>query len=269
VLHISGQDRRTFLQGLVSNDINLVSTGTAIYAGLLTPQGKFLHDLFVIEDGDRLLLDCETDRAPDLIKRLNAHKLRGKVAIEDQSNTYDIWAIWPAPIHLGPLAFADPRLPALGARAIVKSGETPHPAPHGHISDYEQLRLEHGIGDGSRDLQIEKSTLIEGNFDLLHGISWSKGCYMGQELTARMHYRGLAKKRLFPVHIESGEPLAPNMPIHFEGADIGDMRSRHEDAGLALLSIEATRRAIAEETPMTCGETRLWPRWPDWMRIER
>lgn len=265
VIGLGGADRRSFLQGLISNDINLCSTERAIYAALLSPQGKFLHDLFIIEDGDVFLIDCEVARADDLIKRLTAYKLRAKITLQDERRDFDVWGVsGPKPESRGQKIFADPRSPELGFRAIVKKGSSPDHLPRADFKIYDNHRLALGAADGSRDLLIEKSTLAEGNLDLLNGISWSKGCYIGQELTARVHYRGLVKKRLFPVKIKGTAP-AFGAPVMLGGEDIGDMRSSDGDLGLALLSVEKAEAAISKQTPLICGASQLAVSKPAWM----
>jgi folate-binding protein YgfZ len=260
VLRLSGQDRRAFLQGLVSNDVSACVPGHAVYAALLTPQGKFLHDLFIVDTGDEFLIDCEAARAEDLLKRLAAYKLRAKVTLADAQDEYDVWAMRGQGSGFGVQgAFVDARLPELGMRAILRKGDsiTLNPDPRSQNFDaYDRHRLKLGVTDGSRDMIVEKSTLADGNFDFLNGISWSKGCYLGQELTARMHYRGLVKKRMFPVTIEGGAPAFGTV-ITFNGEDIGDMRSSCDNLGLALLNIEKAEAAMREKVRLACGESGL------------
>jgi folate-binding protein YgfZ len=306
IIRIGGEDRRAFLQGLISNDINLCVPGKAIYAALLTPQGKFLHDMFVIDNGDHFLADCESARADDLLKRLGTYKLRAKVMLENATQEFDVWAGWNNKINIGDkdggvppplrgrlgggaisnpnialdgtpppltpparggesdradgtidsLSFTDPRLPALGARMIVQKGEAPENYRRADLTAYDKHRLALGVPDGSRDMIVEKSTLLEGNFDLLNGISWSKGCYMGQELTARMHYRALVKKRMFPVKISGAAPAFGSI-IRLNDEDIGDMRSSCSDIGLALLNVEKAQMAMQEDMVLVCDTTKL------------
>jgi folate-binding protein YgfZ len=264
VLSLGGADRVTFLQGLVSNDVNAVLPGSAIYAALLTPQGKFLHDMFIIEAGDHFLLDCEAARADDLLKRLTAHKLRAKITLDKVISGYDVWAAWDGDAPKGWLP--DPRLAALGSRILLKKGTKPDHVRAARFEDYDRHRISLGVPDGSRDLIVGKSTLAEGNLDLLNGISFTKGCYLGQELTARLHHRGLVKKRIFPVKI-TGVPPEFGSIVRDGADDIGDMRSacgerlreaQSEpisscDVGLALLDIS---KAATKKT-FTCDSSQL------------
>jgi len=236
MIRIGGDDRRAFLQGLISNDINMCVGKKMLYAALLTPQGKFLHDLFIADAGEHFLVDCEVGRADDLIARLKKYKLRSKVVIEDARHEFNVWAIWGDNEAPSSHVYADPRMSELGQRAIMKKAEKPE-ADIVVFDIYDRHRIMHGAPDGSRDMLLEKSTLLEGNFDNLNGISWSKGCYMGQELTARMHYRSLVKKRMFTVKIEGTIP-APSSLIRSEGIEVGEMRSSCGEVGLALLAID-------------------------------
>ena len=261
VVRISGSDRRAFLQGLISNDVGQ----TAFYAALLTPQGKFLHDLFVLDFEDACWADCEAARIEDLLQRLTAYKLRSKVTFENLGEAFAVGAVWGG-AYEAMRSFADPRLPELGMRVFVEKGKSLDAAP-APFEDYDRHRLQLGVGDGSRDMEVGKATLVEGNFDFLNGVDWKKGCYIGQELTARMHYRGLAKKRLFPVKIEGTSPGTGAL-IYRGANEAGEMRSSQGDCGLALLKIEAVEAALAQKEPLICGETRLWPSIPAWMKID-
>jgi hypothetical protein len=255
VIDVGGEDRIAFLQGLVSNDIAEVAPGRAIWAALLTPQGKWLADFFVLADGDRLLLDCERDQIPMLMQRLSRFRLRSKVTLRaaDELAVYAAWGGTPA---AQAIIAPDPRLPDAGWR-LLSTTTLPTTA---FEADWDRHRLALGLPDGSRDLETEKTVLLEAGFDELHGVSWSKGCYMGQELTARTKYRGLLKRRLVPVTVTGPMP-PPGTPVMREGAEVGTMRSGLDQAGLAVLRLEAVHGTL------TCGEATLTPRMPDWLRL--
>ncbi len=263
VLRVSGNDATPFLQGLISNDLELLKSQPAIYGALLTPQGKFLHDMFVIRHENSLLLDVEAARADDFVTRLRRYKLRAKVEIEPMDKTWRVYASWPAKSYdTKAELFPDPRLADLGFRIITETQiiETAMP------QDYDRHRLGLGVSEGSGDMEIEKSTLIEGNYDFLNGISWTKGCYVGQELTARMHYRGLAKKRLFPVRI-TGKAPPTSATVMLDDSEAGEMRSSSGDIGLCLLRLDAFRECAANNKTLQSGNTILSPYKPDWMAL--
>jgi folate-binding protein YgfZ len=131
---------------------------------------------------------------------------------------------------------------------------------------YDRLRLEAGVPDGSRDLAIEKAILLEAGFDELNGVDWQKGCYIGQELTARTKYRGLIKKRLMPVRIEGAVP-PPGTPVMLEGQEAGEMRSTSDGIGLALLRLDAVASAAEAGRTLEAGEARITPVKPGWAQF--
>lgn len=232
---VSGPDRYTFLQGLITNDINKVESGL-VYACLLTPQGKFLFDFFVRLENEELILECEGgERAEALLKKLKLYKLHSDVTLD--LNDQDVWVLW------GDMDLDHPRDPRhldLGFRSYTK----PEQGEDTPFEAWDEHRISLCVPDGSRDLIPEKSTMSEGNMDALNAIDYKKGCYVGQELTARMHYRGLAKKRLYTVEFESEAPAPLSDLKDNDGKNIGEMRSSSSNLGLALLKIEAADKPL-------------------------
>lgn len=283
---VEGEDRQAFLQGLISNDTRRVSETQAIFSALLTPQGKFLHDFSLAEVEGRYLLDPEVERRADLIKRLSMYRLRSKVKVVDVSADWTVLVfagpgalerlgLAPTAGRARPLAggvvFVDPRLPALGARAFLPRAAAEAAAQDAGfnaapIAAYERLRVALGVPSGSRDLVPDKGILLENGFEELHAIDWDKGCYMGQELTARTRYRGLVRKRLLPVAI-SGEAPAPGTALMLGEVEAGELRSLGPDGktGLAMVRLEHLARARAEG--LTAGAATLRASVPDWMRL--
>ncbi len=255
VLAVTGEDRVAFLQGLVSNDVALAAPGRAVWAALLTPQGRWLADFLVLSDGERLLLDCEAAQAPDLARRLLRYRLRARAAIDP--TPLAVHAAWNQPSPQAPdtIAAPDPRLPDAGWRVLA-----PSPLAPDDDGAWDTHRLRLGLPDGTRDLEPEKSLLLEAGFDELSGISWTKGCYMGQELTARTRYRGLLKRRLVPVETTGNLP-PPGTAVLRDGTDVGTLRSSRDGFGLALLRLDALHG------PLTCGDVTLTPQVPGWMRL--
>ncbi len=273
VIAVGGPDRVEFLQGLISNDTTKVASDRAIWAALLTPQGRFLNDMFVADGGDgTLLLDTERERAAALARKLSMYKLRSKVTVEDRAAALEVAvAFGPDAATVLPLtgatAFVDPRLPELGIRVIAPAGTAAatlqtlgfSAAP---MHAYDELRLALGVPDGSRDLVVEKALLLENGFDELNGVDWKKGCYMGQELTARTKYRALIKKRLFPVRIEGPLPASGTL-IFKDGQEVGELRSGSGDRALAMLRLDAVKAGDR----LTAGEAGLSPEVPRWMKL--
>jgi len=283
VLAVSGDDARAFLQNLVTNDVDKARPGQAIYAALLTPNGRYLHDFFVLEMDGVLFLDVAKKKLADLQARLLKYRLRSKVEIDDVSFLFRVIAMLGDGPHDnqalhgfegrgGPFAngfcYVDPRYAGIGVRALVpKDAFDMFDAAGFQANDrmaYETLRLLFGVPEGLFDLQPEKSLPMESNFDLLNAIDWNKGCYIGQELTARMHYRALLKKRLLPVAIEGDVPDF-GTPIFYEGEEVGEMRTGMGEQGIALLKLEAVLAAVKADQPLRAGETRLTPQHPPWL----
>lgn len=255
VLEISGEDRLTFLQGLVSNDVTKARADQAVWAALLTPQGKWLADFFVLADGERLLLDVERGQAAMLAQKLSRFRLRAKVAIAALDwHVHVAWGGTPDPA--GTVAAPDPRLPEAGWRllspALLPATATPE--------EWDAHRLALGLPDGSRDLEADKTVLLEAGFDELAGVSWTKGCYMGQELTARTKYRGLIKRRLVPV-VLAGDLPPPGTPVLRDGTEVGTLRSGRDRAALATLRLDSLGAAL------TCGGIALSPALPPWLHL--
>jgi tRNA-modifying protein YgfZ len=255
VVAVGGEDRVSFLQGLVSNDVTLAAPGQCVWAALLTPQGKWLADFFIFAIPGVLLLDCEADQIDMLLQRLSRFRLRSRVTITARSDLA-AFAAWDGPPPGEGITAPDPRHPEAGYRILS-------PAPLSEtatFADWDRHRLALGLPDGSRDLEPEKTVLLEAGFDELKGVSWSKGCYMGQELTARTKYRGLVKRRLIPVHIHGPAP-APGSAILRDNTEVGTMRSSCDDLGLALLRLDAL------SGPLISKETPIEPCVPAWMHL--
>jgi folate-binding protein YgfZ len=281
VLEIAGEDRRSFLQGLVSNDMAKVGPDRAVWAAFLTPQGKFVHDLFIAEQGESLLLDVEAARAEEFRKKLSLHRLRAQVTVAVRSDL-SVWAafgdgtaaalglpdeagaaaVFNVPSCASGVAFMDPRLVAAGARLLV-AGEGVAGFAVADLPAWDAMRIRLGLPDGSRDLPVDKGILLENGFDELGGVDFKKGCYLGQELTSRTKYRGLVRKRLMPVTIEGPAPAA-GTPVMLGEAEAGEMRSSSGDVGLALIRLEYFRQAEGQPGAFTCGDARLTPSRPDW-----
>lgn len=268
VLRLGGAEARPFLQGLVTNNVDLAEPGRAVYAALLTPQGKFLFDFFVTAEDDALILDCDGARRADLMKRLAFYKLRAKVEIEDLSATRKVVAFWGAePPALPGLSFADPRLAALGRRlvaaepdeAVKASGAVPlSPA------DYHRHRIGLGVGDAARDFEPDRTFPLEANFDELNGIDFRKGCFIGQEVTSRTKRRGSVRKRLLPCRVEGDLPK-PHTPVRASGREAGLVYSGDAESGrvLALLRLDLIDGVVLE-----AGDASLTPEKPDWATFE-
>ncbi len=267
LMTISGQDARSFLQGLVTADLDSLVPGRALYSTLLTPQGKFLDDFFLLQPDSQMpnliWLEAPKERLAPIAKRLSMYRLRADVKIEALAPPHHVYvsqAHEPTAltVMLPPEAglwCSDPRpgsshdleptadLPTIGSRyyssqpitGAVAQGTAAHQA-------YERQRIRLGLPDGDQDVERERSTLLDNGFDRAGAIAWQKGCYMGQEITARMRYRGLAKWDLLPVTLEAGNfsdfDLGQGAVVSLDGKNVGQLRSCSGNVALARLRLE-------------------------------
>jgi len=257
VIAVEGPDRVAFLQGLVSNDVELAAPGHAVWAAFLTPQGKWLADFFILADGERLLLDAERALAPMLVQKLSRFRLRSKVTLAEVPwHAHVAWDGVPE-VPAGAVAAPDPRLPDAGWRILA-----PAPLPtNADAVAWDMHRLGLGLPDGSRDLETDKTALLEAGFDELSGVSWSKGCYMGQELTARTKYRGLIKRRLVRVAVDGALPPPGTPVLRGDGVEVGTLRSGQGAIALATLRVDALAENLA------AGGARITALPADWMQL--
>ena len=242
ILEISGLDRKKFLQGLITNDVNKTSQEHLIFSAMLNSQGRFLYDFFIFEDGEKLVVDCPALRRDEILQKLNFYKLRALVEIRKN----DEILVTQSFENIG---FADPRCKALGNRFYLKKSEEKN-FTFQDSSKYHFTRISNKIADGELDLSYEKSFILEFGFDDLNAIDYQKGCYVGQELTARTHYRGEIRKKLF--HIKINDITAQNLKdceITCEGKTAGIILSStiHEKALHALALIKISEEEFAEK----------------------
>ncbi|TJZ86653.1 YgfZ/GcvT domain-containing protein [Paracoccus hibiscisoli] len=234
IIRLTGEDRVPFLQGLVTNDV----TRAPCWAAILTPQGKYLADFLVIPDGDALLIDVDARLSDDLIRRLSMYRLRSKVALE----AVDM----PVARGTGPApegAVADPRHPALGWRHYGVAGDDG--------TDWDAIRVEHCIPETLIELIPNDTYILEAGFERLHGVDFRKGCYVGQEVTARMKHKTELRKGLTTLRIDGAAPIGT--PITAEGREVGAVFT--QSGGQAIAHVRHDRVAPA----MQAGEARLSP----------
>jgi len=265
VVSVSGADATGFLQGLLTNDVEKLPPGEARYAALLTPQGKILFDMIVVRApgaGEPVfLIDCAAAQAADLARRLGFYKLRAKVAVADESAARAVAAYWggePEPVEGGTL-YADPRDPRLGWRAILPRTIADAIGSE-HAAEYEGLRIGAVAPKGGLDFAYGDAFPHDANLDLLHGVDFEKGCYVGQEVVSRMKHRGTARKRVVRVKL-AGPPPAPGAPVMDRELAVGALGSSSGREALALLRLDraedaaaAGRGLIAEGVGLTLAE---------------
>lgn len=302
VVMVEGPDRKPFLQGLITNNIEYVDQGQAIFAALLSPQGKFLHDFFIVKWEDGYLLDCEKKRAFDLVQRLNQYKLRSKVSITDRSDDFRVVASWEdtpgrtlgipesgCAQYTDGVIYGDPRMAELGVRGFIKKHAPislilPHEKQVDALT-YDAQRLRFAVPDSSRDVVPEKSLLLECGYDELHAIDYKKGCYVGQEVTARSKHRGSLHKFLHVVQTlerrkksraKSGDEAQKTADLYalppkdtvitIAGKEVGEMRSSLGGTGLAMLRVEDVVKANEDAAPILAGELPIKAQLPNWVK---
>ncbi len=261
LLKLSGTDTVDFLQNLVTNDLKKLSATQVVYSALLTPQGKFLHDFFVIEWNGCIYLDCLKERAADLQRRLTMYKLRADVIIEDVSDDFSIFALFGdeennLPANAGEalaegeyILYRDPRLSQLGARLLTPtSSPIPFESLEVSAEEYDIWRLSQGVPEGGTDIIPEKNFLLEVNFEELNGVSFSKGCYLGQELTARTKYRAKIKKKLFAFKFDGD--ISVNDAIRLNSKEIATVTAFTKPYGLALTRLADWQKLDESDTTL-------------------
>ena len=255
VIAVGGEEAASFLQGLLTNDVERLEEGAARYAGLLTPQGKILFDMLVVRaPGGAFLIDCAAGQAADLARRLGFYKLRSKVSIADQSADRAVVAFWgdeepdEAPDSV---LYADPRDSRLGWRAIMPRGQAVQIGEE-HAPTYEALRIAAGVPKGGVDFVYGDAFPHDANFDLLRGVDFDKGCYVGQEVVSRMKHRGTARKRVARVKL-TAEPASPGTAVLDGELAVGTLGSSSGREALAMLRLDRVEDAKAAGRELSAG----------------
>lgn len=271
VLKVSGETAQAFLNGLLTTDMGAVGPGRARFAALLTPQGKIVVDCIVTEapaeDGGGFFVECPRALAMAFATKLNFYKLRAKVTVEELSDKLGVMAVWGGTginqdrsTEYG-LAYADPRLSMLGARIILPPHLATETAEDLHLemadtAAYEEHRIALGVPRGGVDFAYGDTFPHEANMDLLNGLDFRKGCYVGQEVVSRVEHRGLARRRVTHVEFEGVAP-SPGETIRAGAHEIGTMGSSTTGIGLAMLRLDRVEEAQTRGEPIACDGVTL------------
>lgn len=247
IVRVAGADARAFLQGLVSCDMAAVAPGCAAYGALLTPQGKIICDFIASGEEGAFLLDCPGALAADLARRLRFFRLRAKIEIEDISESHGVLVRWGGEAAGGT---PDPRDPGLGTREIVARSAAGSAAAG--LAAYDALRIALGVPEGGVDFDYGDAFPHEANLDLLHGVDFRKGCYVGQEVVSRVEHRGSARKRIARVSFAGSAPER-GARLMAGDAEIGVLGSAIEGVGLVMARVDRAAEAIAAGEPITLG----------------
>ena len=206
-LEISGQDSVPFIQNLITNDINNCKANDFLYSCLLTPQGKFFADFFIFKNKEKFVFEIHDIFYEDFLKKINMYKLRSNINIEENKQFYSFIIFDKLKINNHyEILNLDPRNSNIGKRLIQYDPLIEFSKEVIEINEkkYHEILIQNKIPYSPFDLQENKSLLLENNFDNINAISWNKGCFVGQEITARMKYRALLKKQLYPLELISG-----------------------------------------------------------------
>ena len=291
VVRVAGEDAARLLQGIITNDMDLLATQPAIHAALLTPQGKIMFEFFVVKSGDGFLLETAIDKVADLTKRLAMYKLRAKATIEDLSQSYVVVALWGelpsqlpwdeaavnagdeysvrTDIHILWLErYRDPRLYELGERWLLPTQVSREPEKHPNVFEivepdaYHAHRIALGVPEAGRDYPLADTFPHEADFDLLNGASFTKGCFVGQEVVSRMQNRATVRKRVVPIRGDA--PLTTGTDITAGAAVIGTVGSVAGTDALAMLRLDRVAEAKSKGEPLRAGGIPITLRMATW-----
>lgn len=274
VLSLTGTDAHKLLQGVITADMDaLGSERSALHSGLLAPQGKILFDFFVVPHADGYLIETDKHQIPDLLKRLNMYKLRAAADIADVSADYTVAALWGTDAdklagNLGCIAFADPRLPTLGVRllmtlandAVLKDLD----ADAASEPAYDAHRVGLGAPEAGKDFKLGDTFPHEALYDQLGGVSFTKGCYVGQEVVSRMQHRGTARKRVVPVNSSSQALPETGTEVRAGDSLIGTLGTVAGDRALAMLRLDRAGEALQKGETLRAGEVAVTIDIPAW-----
>ena len=261
-INIAGDDRQDFLQGLISNDINACNRNNPIYSCILSPQGKFLADFFVIELDGSYLIEIHNRFFDNILQKLQLYKLKSKVIISE-NNSYLSCVLFinkkiAVPNHL--ISFQDPRNNNIGIRYILNTDNSSSLKKLGFtpvdINYYKEILMKNLIPYSPDDLIVNKSLLLENNFQNINAISWDKGCYVGQEITARMKYRALLKKKIYTLEIISGS-IQVGEKITINDISIGEIISITNKFAIAMLKIDAANAVIKKDNVIDLSNAKV------------
>tara|TARA_B100001564_G_scaffold343832_1_gene340797 strand:- start:90 stop:947 length:858 start_codon:yes stop_codon:yes gene_type:complete len=268
IILIEGKDKFKFIQGIISNDVELLKKKTSIYSSILTPQGKFQHDFFISYFNKKFYLECDVSEQEELVNKFGMYKLRLDVQITITSGLNVI--LTKKKLNFSEnnsskiISFYDPRFDnSFFSRSYLHSNFlTEIKKKFIEINDnkYETLRLNNCIPDFSVDATKQKSLLLEMRFDDLNGISWTKGCYMGQEITARMKHRRIVKKKIFKVLIDFKNNLKNE--ITSDEKIVGQLKSHNKKDGIAFLDTKALNDP--DKKYFLSGDSKLTIQKPWW-----
>ncbi len=284
VLEVGGEGAKAFLQGLICNNIDKLDTQPpfgqpAIFTGLLTPQGKILFDFFVVQSGANYLIECAADKADELLKRLMFYRLRAKVDLSKRGDL-GVVAGWLTDgialvtensdlsvMNKMEAAFDDPRLTELGLRFLVPTGQASHHDYSGHEPDYHAHRIAQAVPEGGKDYNWSDIFPHDACFDLLNGVDFKKGCYVGQEVVSKMHHKATLRKRFALVEAEEDLP-AQGAEIKGGESLIGVLGSVAGKQALSLIRLDRAQKVVEKGNSFEVESVKVKLVKPQWANYE-
>jgi folate-binding protein YgfZ len=261
VVSVEGADSEKLLQGLVTNDLEGLNEGEARHAALLSPQGKILFEFFVVRVANGYLLDVAAAKVGELVKRLMMYKLRADAAIKDISANFAVYAVWGEDAAAFTqtrtcLHFEDLRHESMGVRWLTEAPPPPdrQVVELAHI-DYDALRVRVGVPEGGKDYDFGDAYPHEADFDLFNGVSFTKGCFVGQEVVARMQNKTVVRKRI--VKITGTRPLVDGAEIKLGDVAIGRVGTVDGTHGLAMVRLDRALEAQEKNQQLTAANTKI------------
>jgi folate-binding protein YgfZ len=271
LIRVSGPDAEHFLQNLVTADIDELADPGATLSALLTPQGKILFDFLIYKQNGGYLIDAPKETSADLLKRLTFYRLRAKVDLEAAGEDVCVFAVWGEDLsdtNGAELVVTDPRLAALGQRIVASAGFAEKSvATVKDLGAYDAHRVALGVPEGLKDFAYSDIFPHDADMDQLGGVSFKKGCYVGQEVVSRVHHRGTARKRFIQIEAAGALP-EKGTAIIANDKSVGELGSSTmidgQAFGVALLRLDKVHQAIENGVPLTCGDAAITVKLPDW-----
>ncbi len=256
VIAIIGDNAMAWLHNLLTCDVSRLDAGSSAYGALLSPQGKILHDMFVFNAGERVLIDCAADQRAALLQKFAMYRLRAKLMIE-LDNELEVGVHLEKPDDA--MSYCDPRHKGMGWRSFMPAGSLINAVGN---TKYDARRMMLGLADSVQDIGVEKLFPHEANFDQLGAVNFSKGCYVGQEVVSRMQHRGTARNRMLPVRFDTRPEVNT---ITAQGKVLGEIHSCTDHHGLALVRLDRMTEAAG---PLIAGTTVVHVEKPEWIKYE-
>jgi folate-binding protein YgfZ len=268
LLKIGDGEAASFLQGILTCNLDTILPNGAGFGGLLTPQGKILFDFFVVRDGSDFLLDVDAGQIDELVRRLTFYRLRADVSFEICSDGTKVFACWGNGVQLPEagdnvegIVITDPRLDKMGRRIYSKLA--PAGMKSANMEQYDAHRIKLGVPEGGLDYHYGNAFPHEALYDQTGGVDFSKGCYVGQEVVSRMHHRGTARKRIIQISSENTLPEAGSK-ITISDKNVGEVTSTAGNKGLALLRLDRVGQAIENNLEILAEDIIITPQIQTW-----